>query len=204
MLTRALQVSLCALLALVALSAGQAAAQTRAAAGSEAIPETLPVEVAELLPAGGEGYRLRTFGEDRWWLPEAAFYVDEKNPAGVWMRGGTEAEVLLVRLRRHDQLRLRLRSLSAGNVFRVTAGEVSLEVPFAAAVRRKPVPVELPLGEPVLSLEPTSERLAAYVYRLRLESTHGVVPRDRNPKSSEDRNLGTLIVPRQGHLPGPG
>jgi len=163
---------------------------------SFASEETLPIELAELLPEGGEDYRLRIFGEDQWWFPEEAFYLEEMNPAGVWMRGESRAEVLVIRPEGRETLRLRLRSISVGNVFRVTAEEETLHLPFAEAPRRKPVPVELSLGEPVMRLEDATKGDGSSVYLLQLESTHGVVPRDRNPKSSETRNLGTFVSPR--------
>lgn len=167
---------------------------------------------------GVPGYRARVWEDQVWLLPEAAFFVDEPHPNGIWVRGGVTADALLVRAagrtgaaaanRGVDEaassaaepaigngtgeirLDLVLRSL-AGSRARLDGGAGAVRVVFDSPAKREGTPVRV-------TLAPIARDLGRFFpretwYRLRVEASDGVVPAEIDPGSADRRLLGLFL-----------
>lgn len=157
--------------------------------------QPLPAALVPFVENPAEAY-LRWHGcGDTWWLPADAFYAEPRDPRGVWVRGELEGEALLLRKGEETTLAVSVSSPVVGNTFSVSVGERRLEVSFAVAGARQRVPVVLDLSEGSRIPDPEgAEPAEVTFYRVRLGATGGLVPKERNPRSEDDRYLGTFVV----------
>jgi|GEM_PF-1106984 len=155
--------------------------------------QLLPLEVPIAIHGGLEDFWVRAGGDALWLLPRHAFYAEEENPHGVWMRGATEAEVLLVTTTPRDTLTFPVQSVSADNVFTAQAGGGTVKVRFDSSEKQRSTPITLLLGDGQATGSggtPGEGR----VYRLRLASSDGLVPMRRDGRSGDPRYLGTFLA----------
>lgn len=154
----------------------------------------LPLELT-LLPGGMiPGYFIRYWAGATWIVPRENFFAQEQNPDGVWVRGASSSEVILVSQEPIEALHFTVQSLSAVNVLTLRAGEQEVRVRFDSAAKRQGTPITLPLGEPYArDLDSFVPGGTEYYYRLTLDSTDGMVPMRRFPDTEDLRYLGVFL-----------
>ncbi|MFL6237181.1 MAG: hypothetical protein ACJ76N_28895 [Thermoanaerobaculia bacterium] len=152
----------------------------------------LPLELT-LIPGDHlPGYTAQTWGNAVWIVPRDAFFVEERHPHGVWVRGGTRSDVVIVSPKPLPRLAFTAWSLSAANVLTLESGAGRLTVRFDTEGKRNGTPVDLPLAPAArdLGFFPSGHEL---VYRFTLDTTAGLVPARVDPKSHDPRNLGVFL-----------
>lgn len=158
----------------------------------------LPLELELLAEGRLPGYQLfHRFPEGQggpWLVPRETFFASERNPSGVWVRGGSRSEVFVVAREPVDAVRFTAKSLAAESEL-VVRGEGSLRARFDSEGKRAGVPVAIQpelvargLGL-FLREEPEEER----IYRFVLEVTGGAVPASIDPASGDPRYLGVFL-----------
>lgn len=160
------------------------------------LPTFRPFHLELTLLGGGvqlPGYRTRSWGEAVWILPESSFWPEEGHPNGVWMRGASRAEVVVVSPEPLDQIRFFAHSLGADNEMVAESGEERVLVRFDSEGKRNGALVELavaPAAEGLGILPGTSRE---WVYRFTLDVTDGIIPARRLPGSQDPRFLGVFL-----------
>ncbi|HET9209463.1 MAG TPA: hypothetical protein VFR03_03660, partial [Thermoanaerobaculia bacterium] len=108
--------------------------------------QRLPLELT-LIPGGHlPGYTAQTWGDAVWIVPRDAFFVEERHPHGVWVRGGTRSEVVVVSPKPLSRLAFTVYSLSAANVLTLDSNTGRLTVRFDTEGKRDGTPVDLALS----------------------------------------------------------
>ncbi len=154
--------------------------------------QRLPLELT-LIPGDHlPGYTAQTWGDAVWIVPRDAFFVEERHPHGVWVRGGTRSEVIVVSPKPLSRLAFTVYSLSAANVLTLDSGADRLIVRFDTEGKREGTPVDLALSPAArdLGFFPAGREL---YYRFTLETTAGLVPARVDPKSHDPRDLGVFL-----------
>lgn len=138
------------------------------------------------------GYRTRSWGESVWILPESTFWPEEGHPNGVWMRGASRAEVVVVSPEPLTEIRFRVHSLAADNEIVAESTEERVLVRFDSDGKRNGAPVELAVGAAAegLGILPGARD---HVYRFTLDVTDGIIPARRLPDSQDPRFLGVFL-----------
>jgi hypothetical protein len=152
----------------------------------------LPLELT-LIPGDHlPGYTAQTWGDAVWIVPRDAFFVEERHPHGVWVRGGTRSDVVVVSPKPLTRLAFTAWSLSAANVLTLESGGDRLTVRFDTEGKRDGTPVDLPLAPAArdLGFFPAGRE---HYYRFTLETTAGLVPARVDPKSHDPRSLGVFL-----------
>jgi hypothetical protein len=155
--------------------------------------QRLPLELT-LLPGDHlPGFFTQTWGDTVWIVPQASFFAEERHPNGVWVRGATRSEVIVVSPKPISRLAFTVYSLAANNVLTLDSGADRLTVRFDSDGKRGGTPVELAVTPAArdLGFFPASTR--ERFYRFTLESTAGVVPTRANPRSQDPRHLGVFL-----------
>ena len=156
--------------------------------------QALPLELTLLANGRVPGYWIRGWGDAIWITPKHNFLAEERHPHGVWVRGASRSEVVLVTTEPLDALRFTARSIAAENTLILDSGVDRVVVRFDTEGKRLGAPVELrlePVARDLRAFLPTAP--AEYYYRFTLESTAGIVPARRDPKSGDLRYLGTFL-----------
>lgn len=155
----------------------------------------LPLELT-LFGEGGQlpGYALRVWrgGQGLWFVPRATFWVDEGRLDGIWVRGASTSEIVVISTRELSEIRFRARSLAADNELIVESGKERVLVRFDSAGKRNGAPVSLALKETAsgLGLLPKgSER----IYLFTLTVSDGIIPARRLPRNPDPRYLGVFL-----------
>ena len=155
--------------------------------------QRLPLELT-LLPGDHlPGFSTQTWGDTVWIVPRASFFAEERHPNGVWVRGATRSEVIVVSPKPISRLAFTVYSLAANNVLTLDSGADRLTVRFDSDGKRDGTPVELAVT-PVardLGFFPASPR--ERFYRFTLETTAGVVPTRVQSASQDPRHLGVFL-----------
>ncbi len=138
------------------------------------MPDDLPIRLTL------ERSRL-DYGDPRMLLYLVTEEAYQPEPAGIWIKGGGRADVL-VRSAQYGDLRARLVSPIA-NVVRVGAGRGSRLVHLTPGV---PVDVTLPVRW-------VQSRPGSAAFLLSVQATHGFVPRLIDPAATDGRWLGVQI-----------
>lgn len=155
--------------------------------------QRLPLELT-LLPGNGlPGFATRTWGDSLWIVPRDTFFAEENHPNGVWVRGGSRSEVIVVSPAPLDRLSFTVYSLAADNELKLHTGAERLRVRFDTEGKRAGTPVDVALAPAARNLGffPASPR--ERVYRFTLETTSGLVPARVDRKSADPRNLGVFL-----------
>jgi hypothetical protein len=153
--------------------------------------QALPLELT--LIAKIPGYFLRAWPGGVWVVPKQSFYADERHPRGVWVRGASRSEVVVVSPAPVDRLRFNVYSLSDLNEVTLDSGVARVRVRFDSEGKQQGTPIDLPLRLAARNLGFFPDAKQEYFYRFVLTSTDGVVPAHRDPKSQDTRNLGVFL-----------
>ncbi len=153
----------------------------------------LPLELTLLAGNSAPGYSARTWGGSVWVVPRDSFYVDESHPNGVWVRGASRSEVLVLSPEPVDRLRFNALSLSPHNLLTVESGGETVRVRFDSEGKRQGTPVDLATGLAARDVGFLAQSSREYLYSLTLTTTDGVVPARRIPGSADPRYLGVFL-----------
>jgi hypothetical protein len=154
--------------------------------------QALPLELTILNRV--PGYFLRGWGEGVWVVPKQNFLADERNPNGVWVRGASRSEVIVVSPTPIAVLRLRVHSLSDVNTFIADSGVDRVKVVFDSDAKRHGTPIDLHVKPVAKDLGFFSlEKPHDFYYRIILETTDGVVPAHRYGQGDDLRYLGVFL-----------
>jgi hypothetical protein len=153
--------------------------------------QALPLELSLLhkIP----GYYLSGWGDGVWVVPKENFYAEERHPNGVWVRGASRSEVVVVAAASISSLRLRAFSLSADNELTLASAVDRVRVRFDSDAKRQGTPVELAVSPVARDLGFFTGSTHEYFYRFTLTTTDGIVPAHRDPKSQDLRYLGVFL-----------
>jgi hypothetical protein len=152
--------------------------------------QRLPLELT-LLPGDQlPGFSTRTWHKALWVVPRRSFFAEERHPHGVWVRGSTRSEVIVVSPAPLARLAFLVYSLSADNELILDSGVDRLRVRFDSEGKRNGTPVDL-------AVKPVARNLGFLprdsFYRFTLETTGGFVPARRDAKSGDPRDLGVFL-----------
>lgn len=126
-------------------------------------------------------------------VPKQNWFAEERHPNGVWVRGASRSEVILVAPEPVERIHFTAYSLSDQNVLTVESDEEEVTVRFDTEAKRQGTPVDLRL-EPVaqnLGFLPGAKQ--EYFYRFVLTTTDGIMPARRDPQSQDFRYLGVFL-----------
>jgi hypothetical protein len=155
--------------------------------------QRLPLELTLLSNGRLPGYSTQTWGDAVWILPQSSFYAEERHPHGVWVRGGTRSEVIVVSPRPIAHLAVTVYDLSPDNVLTLDGGAGRLTVRFDTQGKRGGTPVDLAVRPVAHGLGFFPDSAHERFYRLILETTAGTVPARVDPNSRDSRNLGVFL-----------
>jgi hypothetical protein len=152
--------------------------------------QRLPLELT-LLPGGHlPGFVDQAWRNTVWVLPRWTFFAEERHPHGVWVRGSSRSEVIVVSPAPVSRLAFIAYSLSADNELILRSSVDRLRVRFDTEGKRGGTPIEL-------AVEPAGRNLGFFprdfFYRFTLESTGGLVPARRHPRDGDPRDLGVFL-----------
>jgi len=153
--------------------------------------QALPLELT--LIAKIPGYFLRAWPGGVWVVPKQNFYAEERHPRGVWVRGASRSEVIVVSPVPVERLRFKVYSLSDVNELTLDSGVQRTVVRFDSDAKRQGAPIDLALRLAARNLGFFPDAREEYFYRFVLTSTDGVVPAHREGKSQDTRNLGVFL-----------
>ena len=150
----------------------------------------LPLELT-LLPHGRiPGYWMKNWGQGTWVLRKDAFLAEENHPNGVWVRGDSRSEVVIVSPLPLETLYLTAFSPLPDNVLTLDSGVDRVEVRFDSSASS---PLELDLEPVARDLGFLERSPREYFYRLTVETTDGWMPARRDPESGDYRYLGAFL-----------
>lgn len=155
--------------------------------------QALPLELTLLGGGRIPGYAIRGWGEGVWVVPKQNFFTGEQHPNGVWVRGASRSEVVVVSPDPIETIRFRAFSLSGENTLIVDSGVDRAVVRFDSEGKRAGTPVELALEPVARDLGFFTGSPREYFYRFTLESTDGLMPARRIPDNQDFRYLGTFL-----------
>ncbi|MEA2601878.1 MAG: hypothetical protein QOF89_2870 [Acidobacteriota bacterium] len=152
----------------------------------------LPLELT-LIPGGRlPGYEAQTWGGAVWIVPRRTFFTDSRQPEGVWVRGSSRSEVIVVSPQPISRLSFLAYSFASRNELRLDSGTDRLRVRFNTAGKREGTPISLavrPVAQDLGFFSQPGERF----YRLILETTGGLIPARHDPQSRDTRDLGVFL-----------
>ena len=126
-------------------------------------------------------------------VPRVNFSSDEHHPNGVWVRGASRSEVVLVTVAPLATVRFRAYSLSDVNELTVDSGVDRVRVVFDSAAKREGTPIELKVEPVARNLDFFPAAPHEYFYRFTLTDSDGLVPARRDPRSDDLRYLGVFL-----------
>jgi hypothetical protein len=153
--------------------------------------QRLPLELTLLHKIPGYFYAPWPGGV--WVVPKQNFYAAEHHPRGVWVRGASRSEVVVVSPGPLARLRFTVYSLSEVNQLTLDSGVERVIVRFDSEAKRGGTPVDLALRPVARNLGFLSDSAQEWFYRFVLTSSDGVVPAHRDPQSQDPRNLGVFL-----------
>ena len=158
------------------------------------LPLELTLLVGDHLPSNHlPGFLAQTWKDAVWIVPEGTFFADEHNPHGVWVRGATRSEVIVISPVSLKRLAFDVDSLSATNVLTLDSGRDRLTVRFDSEGKRNGTPVDLALQPIARSLGFFPNAPGETFYRLTLDTTAGLVPARVDYRSHDPRYLGVFV-----------
>lgn len=155
--------------------------------------QRLPLELT-LLPGDHlPGFFTRTWNDAVWLVPRGTFFAGERHPHGVWVRGATRSEVIIVSPHPLARVAFTAYSLAPGNVLTVASGGERLTVRFDTEGKRNGTPVELALRPAAHDLGFFPQPSGESFYRLTFDISGGLVPARVDSKSQDPRYLGVFL-----------
>lgn len=140
------------------------------------------------------GYFLRGWPGGVWVVPKQNFLAGEQNPNGVWVRGASRSEVIVVSPEPVRSISLRVHSLSEHNEVTFDSGIDRVRVRFDTEAKRMGTPVSFRLEEIDRDLGFFPQATSEHFYRFYIENTDGVMPAHRDPQNNQDyRYLGVFL-----------
>jgi hypothetical protein len=154
----------------------------------------LPLELA-LLGEGVQlpGYRLRSWGDTVWALPLATSWPEEGHPHGVWLRGASTSDVVVVSPKPLATIRFLAWSLTGDNELLADGGAGRVLVRFDSDAKRNGTPVDLAVEPAARDLGILPGAKQEWVYRFTLRVSGGIIPARRLPGSQDPRYLGVFL-----------
>ncbi|MEM7048819.1 MAG: hypothetical protein AAF604_04130 [Acidobacteriota bacterium] len=163
--------------------------------------QALPLELT-LLPSGRiPGYWQRNWGQGTWVLRRDNFFAQEKHPEGIWVRGDSKTEVVVVSQEPLEALRFKVISPLPENVLTLDSGSHRQVIRFDSEAKRQGVPVELPVKPVARNLGFYPAGPPDYYYRFTLETTDGWVPARMAPGKSRDMRYLSVFLSFSGDAP---
>lgn len=153
----------------------------------------LPLEATLLSRAGLPGYAVQSWQGSAWLVPVENFFVEEQNADGVWVRGASRSEVIVVSPQPLRRISFRASSLSDANVLTLASPRDRVTVRFDSEGKRQGTPVDLALRPTARDIGFFAPGTPDYVYRFTLESSDGVIPARRRWHNRDARYLGTFL-----------
>jgi len=156
--------------------------------------QALPLELTLLqhLP----GYYLRGWGDGVWVVPKENFSGEERHPNGVWVRGASRSQVVVVTAAPIAKIHLRAYSLSPDNVLTIASPVDRVSVRFDTQEKREGTPLDFAVSPAARDLGFFSDHPAVrheWFYRFTVTTTDGIVPARRDAKSQDLRYLGAFL-----------
>jgi len=152
--------------------------------------QRLPLELTLLSADRLPGFVTQTWGDALWIFPRWTFFAEERHPHGVWVRGGTRSEVIVVSPQPLSRLDFLVHSISDDNDLTLASNKDLLRVRFDTEGKRNGTPVDL-------AVKPVARNLGFFprdtFYRFTLETTGGVVPARLNRRTGDPRDLGVFL-----------
>ena len=108
--------------------------------------QRLPLELTLLAGDHLPGFSAQTWGDAVWIVPRESFFAEEHHPHGVWVRGATRSEVIVVSPKPLSRLAFTAYSLSGANVLTLDGGAGRLTVRFDSEGKRGGTPIDLALS----------------------------------------------------------
>lgn len=156
--------------------------------------QALPLELTLLQGGRVPGYAFVNFGQGTWVVPKYNFFAQERHPNGVWVRGASRSQVIVVSPIPLETVYFTAFSPVPGNMLTVQSGGERVVVDFAEpAARERGVPIEIAV-EPIardLGFLPRSPH--EYFYRLDVATREGWMPARRDEGSEDHRYLSTFL-----------
>lgn len=155
--------------------------------------QALPLELTLIGYGRIPGYAVRDWGQGAWLVPKHNFFTMEPHPNGVWVRGASRSEVIVVSPTPIDAVRFNVQSLSDQNELTLDSGVDRVKVRFDTEGKRGGTPVELKLKPVARDLGFFPGAPGEYFYRFALTTTDGIMPARRDPASQDYRYLGVFL-----------
>jgi hypothetical protein len=155
--------------------------------------QALPLELTLLAGHGLAGWTARTWGQAVWIVPRESFFIDEPHPNGVWVRGASRSDVVVVSPVEVESFRLIAYSLSPDNLLTLDTNEDRVLVFFDSETKRQGTPIDLEAAPAARDLGFFSSAPQELVYRVTVTTSDGLVPNRRDPQSPDLRYLGTFL-----------
>lgn len=156
--------------------------------------QALPLELT-LLPGGRiPGYAFVNFGQGTWVVPKQNFFAQERHPNGVWVRGSSRSQVIVVSPIELATVYFTAFSPVPGNVLTVDGGGERVVVDFAdQAAREEGAAIEVAVEPVARDLGFLTRSRHEYFYRLEIATTEGWMPARRDEGSEDHRYLSTFL-----------
>jgi hypothetical protein len=155
--------------------------------------QRLPLELTLLVGDHLPGFSAQTWKDAVWIVPTGTLFADEHHPHGVWVRGATRSEVIVVSPVPLKRLAFDVDSLSATNVLTLDSGKDRLTVRFDSDGKRNGTPVDLAVQSAARSLGFFPNAPGESFYRFTLDTTAGLVPARVDYRNHDPRYLGLFV-----------
>lgn len=154
----------------------------------------LPLELS-LLGEGGRlpGYGAHNWGQGLWIVPRTTFWIEEGHPNGVWVRGASTSEIVVVSPQPIKRLRFSVHSLLAENEMSAESSEEKVLVRFDSESKRNGTPIDLAVEPAATDLGLLPGAAHEWVYRFTLRVSDGIIPARRFSGSQDPRYLGVFL-----------
>ena len=138
-------------------------------------------------------YGARNWGQGLWIVPRTTFFLEEGHPKGVWVRGASTSEIVIVSPQPMERLRFSVHSLSAENEMLAESSVERLRVRFDSEAKRNGTPIDLAVAPAATDLGFLPGAAREWVYRFTLRVSDGMIPARRLAGSQDPRYLGVFL-----------
>ena len=156
--------------------------------------QALPLELTLLAQGRIPGFYQRGWPPGVWIVPKDDFSAQENHPRGVWVRGDSRSEVVIVTPRPVDSVRFTAFSPLPDQLLEVASNAGRQVAAFAThAARRDGVTVEVPVHPVARNLGFLGPGVPEWFYELEVSTRTGWVPLRTDPESQDPRYLGVFL-----------
>lgn len=152
----------------------------------------LPLELTLLRGGRIPGYWFENYGQGTWVLRKDNFFGHEDHPQGIWVRGGSRSEVIVVSPVPLETVWFTAYTPIAGNTVSAESDVDRVEVHFPDPGMQG-LPVELAVEPVARDLGFLAGARHEYFYRFTLEVADGWLPLHTDPESRDSRFLGAFL-----------